>query len=254
MVIGADSANSRVAKSIKARNYAFAIACQERIKLPEEKMAYYENLDKMYVGHDVSPDFYGWVFPKCDHVAVGTDTVCSKPDIKIYLNGLRKRPKINEGKVIKVEAHPISEHPRLVRVQGQVALVGDTAGYVTKCSDEGIYFATKSGWMCGEAMVRASKEGLRMINEGLRREYLKKWDEMYFSTFKVLDILQRVFYGSDAAKEALVELCGKCNICHLIRLAEGNRWEDLKLLFSTIGVWFGVILWEEKLRVWARNY
>ena len=29
----------------------------------------------MYVGDDVSPDFYGWVFPKCDHVAVGTGTV-----------------------------------------------------------------------------------------------------------------------------------------------------------------------------------
>lgn len=35
-------------------------------------MKYYENLAEMYVGDDVSPDFYGWVFPKYDHVAVGT--------------------------------------------------------------------------------------------------------------------------------------------------------------------------------------
>jgi len=40
--------------------------------LPEDKMKYYENLAEMYVGDDVSPDFYGWVFPKYDHVAVGT--------------------------------------------------------------------------------------------------------------------------------------------------------------------------------------
>jgi len=26
-------------------------------------------------GHRVSPDFYGWVFPKYDHVAVGTGTM-----------------------------------------------------------------------------------------------------------------------------------------------------------------------------------
>ena len=29
-------------------------------------------------GEDVSPDFYAWVFPKCDHVAVGTGTVVDK--------------------------------------------------------------------------------------------------------------------------------------------------------------------------------
>ena len=35
-------------------------------------MDYYKDLAEMYVGDDVSPDFYGWVFPKYDHVAVGT--------------------------------------------------------------------------------------------------------------------------------------------------------------------------------------
>lgn len=47
-------------------------------------MKYYENLAEMYVGDDVSPDFYGWVFPKYDHVAVGTGTVVNKTAIKQY--------------------------------------------------------------------------------------------------------------------------------------------------------------------------
>ena len=34
------------------------------------------------MGDDVSPDFYGWVFPKYDHVAVGTGTVVSGPDCR----------------------------------------------------------------------------------------------------------------------------------------------------------------------------
>ena len=38
---------------------------QERIRIPEDKMDYYKDLAEMYVGDDVSPDFYGWVFPKC---------------------------------------------------------------------------------------------------------------------------------------------------------------------------------------------
>lgn len=89
VVVGADGANSRVAKAIGAGEYSWAIAFQERIKLPDEKMEYYENLAEMYLGDDVSPDFYAWVFPKCDHVAVGTGTVCSKQHIKAYQRGIK---------------------------------------------------------------------------------------------------------------------------------------------------------------------
>lgn len=208
-------------------------------------MEYYQNLAEMYVGNDVSPDFYAWVFPKCDHVAVGTGTVCSKKNIKLFQYGIRDRvkPKIEGGKVIKVEAHLIPEHPRPIRVRGRVALVGDAAGYVTKCSGEGIYFAAKSGRMCGEGIVRASEGGNRMINEAdLKREYLKEWDAKYINTFRFLDLLQKVFYGSNAAREALVELCGDEYVQRMTfesylykKLARGNGWEDFKMVSNTIG-------------------
>ncbi|CAA0837919.1 Geranylgeranyl diphosphate reductase-chloroplastic [Striga hermonthica] len=245
VVIGADGANSKVAKSIKAGNYNCAIAFQERIKLPEDKMKYYENLAEMYVGDDVSPDFYGWVFPKCDHVAVGTGTVRSRQNIKHLQGAIRNRVrcKIDGGEIIKVEAHPIPEHPRPTRVRGRVALVGDAAGYVTKCSGEGIYFAAKSGRMCGEGIVRASENGVKMIGEmDLRREYLRRWDDEYLETFKFLDVLQRVFYGSNAGREALVELCGKEYVQRMTfesylykRLAKGTPVEDLRMAVDTIG-------------------
>lgn len=71
VVVGGDGANSRVAREIGAGEYDYAIAFQERIRIPDNKMDYYKDLAEMYVGDDVSPDFYGWVFPKYDHVAVG---------------------------------------------------------------------------------------------------------------------------------------------------------------------------------------
>ena len=71
----------------------------------------------------------------------------------------------HSGKIIRVEAHPIPEHPRPRRVKGRVALVGDAAGYVTKCSGEGIYFAAKSGRMAGEAVARYSENGTKMVGE-----------------------------------------------------------------------------------------
>lgn len=243
-VIGADGANSRVAKSIGAGDYEYAIAFQERIKIPSDKMEYYENLAEMYVGDDVSPDFYGWVFPKSDHVAVGTGTVTHKGDIKKlqFATRHRARDKILGGKIIRVEAHPIPEHPRPKRLSGRVALVGDAAGYVTKCSGEGIYFAAKSGRMCAEAIVEGSENGKRMVEEGDLRKYLEKWDKTYWPTYKVLDVLQKVFYRSNPAREAFVEMCADTYVQKMTfdsylykRVVPGNPLDDLKLAVNTIG-------------------
>eukprot|EP00271_Cylindrocystis_brebissonii_P015893 TRINITY_DN3895_c0_g1_i1.p1 TRINITY_DN3895_c0_g1~~TRINITY_DN3895_c0_g1_i1.p1 ORF type:complete len:519 (+),score=103.31 TRINITY_DN3895_c0_g1_i1:214-1770(+) len=244
VVVGADGANSRVAKDIDAGEYDYAIAFQERIRLPSDKMEYYEDLAEMYVGDDVSPDFYGWVFPKCDHVAVGTGTVINKPAIKKYQTATRNRAKdkIAGGKIIRVEAHPIPEHPRPRRCANRVALVGDAAGYVTKCSGEGIYFAAKSGRMCAEAIVEGSMNGTRMVDESDLRVYLEKWDKKYWATYKVLDILQKVFYRSNPAREAFVEMCADDYVQKMTfdsylykTVAPGNPIEDLKLAVNTIG-------------------
>ena len=243
VVIGADGANSRVAKNIDAGEYDYAIAFQERIKIPDEKMEYYKDLAEMYVGDDVSPDFYGWVFPKYDHVAVGTGTVVNKTAIKQYQAAMRKRAeeKCAGGKIIRVEAHPIPEHPRPRRVQGRVTLVGDAAGYVTKCSGEGIYFAAKSGRMAAEAVVEKSQNGTLAIDEADLRSYLDKWDRKYWATYKVLDILQKVFYRSNPAREAFVEMCADEYVQKMTfdsylykTVVPGNPIDDIKLLGNTV--------------------
>merc|ERR1712078_930489 len=92
---------------------------------------------------------------------------------------VRCEPKIAGGKLLKVEAHPIPEHPRPRRVNGRAVLVGDAAGYVTKCSGEGIYFAAKSGRMCAEAIVERSQNGQYLVDESDLRVYLDRWDKKY---------------------------------------------------------------------------
>ncbi len=246
MVIGADGANSRVARAIDAGDYNYAIAFQERIRIPEDKMEYYKERAEMYVGDDVSTDFYAWVFPKYDHVAVGTGTMSvNQRDIKKLQAGIRKRAaaRIEGGEIIKVEAHPIPEHPRPRRVVGRVSLVGDAAGYVTKCSGEGIYFAAKSGRMCAEAIVELSQAGARVpLEKEMKKTYLKKWDKTYGATYKVLDILQKVFYTSDAAREAFVEMCEDVDVQKLTfdsylykTVVPANPLIQLKITAKTIG-------------------
>ena len=245
LVIGADGANSRVAKAIDAGDYNYAIAFQERIRLPEDKMAYYEDLAERYVGNDVSTDFYAWVFPKYDHVAVGTGTMkVNKADIKKLQAGIRARAakRLAGGQIIKVEAHPIPEHPRPRRVVGRVALVGDAAGTVTKSSGEGIYFAAKSARMCAETIVETSNGGTRIPTEADLKLYLKRWDKKYGMTYKVLDILQTVFYRSDATREAFVEMCADKDVQKLTfdsylykTVVPANPFVQMKITAKTIG-------------------
>ena len=245
MVIGADGANSRVARAIDAGDYNYAIAFQERIRIPDDKMAYYEELAEMYVGDDVSPDFYAWVFPKYDHVAVGTGTMRpNQARIKELQKGIRTRAakRIEGGEIIKVEAHPIPEHPRPRRVVGRVALVGDAAGTVTKSSGEGIYFAAKSARMCAETIVELSNSGERALTEAELKTYIQKWDKEYGLTYKVLDILQRVFYRSDASREAFVEMCSDIDVQKLTfdsylykTVVPANPITQMKITAKTVG-------------------
>ena len=146
-------------------------------------------------------------------------------------------------KVMKVEAHPIPEHPRPRRVVGRVALVGDAAGYVTKCSGEGIYFAAKSGRMAAEEIVALTEGGSRLPTEReIKDTYLKKYDAAYGPTYLVLDLLQKVFYTNNGAREAFVDMCASDYVqkvtfdSYLYKTVQGNNpVEDVKLLFNTIG-------------------
>jgi len=125
-----------------------------------------------------------------------------------------------------------------------MALVGDAAGYVTKSSGEGIYFAAKSGRMCAEEIVAASGNGQRIPSEKDLKVYLKKWDKKYGATYKVLEILQNVFYSNDPAREAFVEMCDDKDVQRLTfdsylykRVVPVNPWQTLKLTLLTVGAY-----------------
>jgi geranylgeranyl diphosphate/geranylgeranyl-bacteriochlorophyllide a reductase len=73
---------------------------------------------------------------------------------------------------------------------------------------EGIYFAAKSGRMAGQAISKiVSQTGKLPTEKQMINEYIKPYDALYGPTYTVLDILQKVFYTSNAAREAFVELC-----------------------------------------------
>jgi geranylgeranyl diphosphate/geranylgeranyl-bacteriochlorophyllide a reductase len=79
------------------------------------------------------------------------------------------------------------------------------------------------------------------VGESAIREYLDKWDRKYWATYKVLDILQKVFYRSNPAREAFVEMCEDSYVQKMTfdsylykTVVPGNPLDDAKLLVNTV--------------------
>jgi geranylgeranyl diphosphate/geranylgeranyl-bacteriochlorophyllide a reductase len=71
---------------------------------------------------------------------------------------------------------------------------------------------------------------------------LKRWDKKYGLTYKVLDILQSVFYRSDATREAFVEMCDDLDVQKLTfdsylykTVVPANPFTQLKITAKTLG-------------------
>ncbi len=206
-IIGADGAHSQVGRSLGVPKRPQALAIQERIALPPEKMREWERYAELYIGPEVSPDFYGWVFPKHDHVSVGVGACSvSGGEMRNLLTNLKTRlgPRLEGGRVLRYEAHvlPMKRAPHLS--YDRAALVGDAGGLVVGTSGEGIYWAMKSGTRAAEAMI-ACQTAPTAAN--LRRAYDRRWMREYGSMYRFLDFLQGLCFTSDVRREMFTELC-----------------------------------------------
>ncbi len=206
-VIGADGAYSSVAKSLGLERLPMAVAYQERIHLPPHAMAYWEKRAALYLGDDVSPDLYAWVFPKYDHVTAGIGAGAGKTQhARALLQNLKDklRDQLGEGTSIRFEAHHLPMVPRKYLSYDRVALIGDAAGLVQATSGEGIYWAMKSAEMAARAIAGSIEHP---VQAALRRDYDAQWWKRYRTTYTFLQMLQRFSYNSDIQREIFARMC-----------------------------------------------
>ena len=88
-----------------AGDYNVAIAFQEP-STSCRRDSYYESLAEMYVGTDVSPDFYAWVFLMATWLSAPAPCRKTKPDQGPQVGIRHARKRLIKGEVIKV-GHPI---------------------------------------------------------------------------------------------------------------------------------------------------
>ncbi len=204
-LVGADGAGSAVAKSCGRPAIKHASAIQERLTLPDDAMAYYETTAELYLGDDVSPDFYGWVFPKGDHVAVGTGCRPEHANRSYaFLEGVKRRAgdKLRGSKRLLLEGHPLpmARHKKLV--YGRTLLVGDAGGMVAHTSGEGIYFSMAAGRLAAQTLHAHFGDAKFKLER-----YEKAWQKRYGTMFDFLEVLERYSYRGNRNREFFVDMC-----------------------------------------------
>jgi geranylgeranyl reductase len=203
-LVGADGAGSTVAKSVGRPAVRYASAIQERLELPAEAMAYYENRAELYLGDDISPDFYGWIFPKNDHVAVGTGCRPEHANQSYaFLEGVKARAgsKLRGARRILLEGHPLPMKRNKKLVFGRTLLVGDAAGMVAHTSGEGIYFSMASGRLAANALIGY------FGYSGKLESYEKHWQKRYGAMFDFLEFLEGISYTGNFKREWFTDMC-----------------------------------------------
>ncbi|MEI8032888.1 MAG: geranylgeranyl diphosphate reductase [Chlorobiaceae bacterium] len=199
-IIGADGANSKTAEELRfPPNELKVIAMQQRFHYTPATEKYRDIVEIWFDG-EVSPDFYGWIFPKADHLAIGTGTEDNRHNIKALQKRFLEKIGITETPYLD-EAAKIPMKPRKSFTIENAILVGDAAGLVTPANGEGIFFAMRSGKLGAEAMIDHFRNKAPLSN------YERKFRKLYAPIFFGLEVLQAVYYRNDRLRESFVAIC-----------------------------------------------
>jgi geranylgeranyl diphosphate/geranylgeranyl-bacteriochlorophyllide a reductase len=199
-IIGADGANSKTADELHfPPNELKVIAMQQRFKYTPS-VEKFSNIVEIWFDGEVSPDFYGWIFPKADHLAIGTGTEDNRHNIKALQRRFIEKIGITDKPYLD-EAAKIPMKPRKSFTQQKAILVGDAAGLVTPANGEGIFFAMRSGKLGAMAMIEHLKNGAPLHN------YEKEFRSLYAPIFFGLEVLQAIYYKTDRLRESFVAIC-----------------------------------------------
>lgn len=155
VLIGADGANSAVARALYGRAFDPAeIGFGLEIELDRDLTD--DNTTEIDLG--AATWGYGWVFPKNGSITLGVGGVHAKnPDMKSHFrNYLALHAPHLDAETVKCKGAflPFGAY-RKQPGRGSVLLVGDAAGLVDPITGEGIAWAMKSGQYAGQAAIES---------------------------------------------------------------------------------------------------
>lgn len=216
VVIGADGANSAVRRAIfgpKVRPpYVFAYHEIVRSPAPGTNTDFDPTQCEVIYDGEISPDFYGWVFPHGPYTSVGCGSAVKGFDLKAATHELRERFGLAGAETIREEGAPLPLKPMKRWDDGRnVLLIGDAAGVVAPSSGEGIWYAMHTGDLGAEAAMKVLESGNAKHLASAR----KRFQKAHGKVFLVLGFMQWFWYSSDKRREKFVKMCADKDVQRL---------------------------------------
>jgi len=206
MVVGADGARSEVARQAipNAHKTRYVFAYHEILEAPVSQTGYDGARCDVYYQGEVSPDFYGWVFPHGKTLSVGMGSADKGYSLRGATARLRAIAGLEQAPTLRREGAPIPLKPLPQWDNGRdVVLVGDAAGVVAPSSGEGIYYAMDSARRVAQAAHQALKTGQGAALRQGRKSFMRQHGRVFW----ILGVMQYFWYQNDRRREKFVKIC-----------------------------------------------
>jgi geranylgeranyl diphosphate/geranylgeranyl-bacteriochlorophyllide a reductase len=208
-VIGADGARSEVARQAVpgAEKTKYVFAYHEIVRAPaatQGPIDYEASRCDVYYRGQLSPDFYGWVFPHGDTMSVGTGSADKGFSLRSAVGQLRETAGLAGLETLRREGAPIPMKPLPRWDNGRdVVLAGDAAGVVAPASGEGIYYAMLGGRLAAQAVQKLLVTGDVRSLKLARKLFMGEHGRVFW----VLGVMQYFWYRNDKRRERFVSIC-----------------------------------------------
>lgn len=211
VLIGADGANSTVARALFGRAFdhdriGFGLEIEGPVPAPDAPVR---------IDFGAAEWGYGWNFPKQGSATIGIGGVHARnPDMKAAMRDYMAIFGLGAGEKVKGAFLPFGDVRRWPG-RGEVLLAGDAAGLVDPITGEGIAYALKSGALAAEAAVAAIranhppraltlyKQGLRPIHAAM---FHARWIRQIIFGRRFRPAFLRAFRGSGTIRHQYMRL------------------------------------------------
>lgn len=222
-VIGADGARSAVARQelTGADRVPCVYAYHEVIRSPAASDPSFDRsrCDVYYQGN-ISPDFYGWVFPHGDTASIGVGSAIKGYAPRDAVAALRMAAGLDGCETLRREGAPIPLKPLRRWDNGRdLVVAGDAAGVVAPASGEGIYYAMDAGRHAARAVDTFLATGKPWALRAARRAFMRAHGRVFW----ILGVMQYFWYASDRRRERFVAICEDPDVQHLTWQAYMNK-------------------------------
>ncbi|MFW9849883.1 MAG: geranylgeranyl reductase family protein, partial [Candidatus Thorarchaeota archaeon] len=216
-VVGADSINSTVAKSLGFYQSwpkdSAAVCVEVEAEVGEDVVKricgvpYHEEGIAINIYFGPVPYGYAWCFPKKSILSLGAG--CRQDKVQNlrarfseWFDKFKKTHDIEPKILSDTSARVPFKEPAKTTFKGRAILVGDAAGLVNPYDAEGVVMGVKSGILAAPVL----KEAVESSNPNILKNYEKAWKAEFGDTLKVGKNVAKILFKSEKNMETICRL------------------------------------------------